>query len=832
MLHGMTIAPSQGMLHDLRYALRTLRHNPGFAAVAIISLALGIGANAAIFSFADYVLLRPLPVPNTSGLMVVWSQFRGEKITGFLNFSNVSYPDFDDLRKKSDSFAGLTAWQFFSFGFASDKADLPQMKFGVLVSGNFFSVLGVNPALGRGFRADEDKVPGRDAVVVLGHDLWESEFASNPDVIGRSILLNDLPFTVVGVVPEPFRGPYAFLRSDLYVPLAMQHILTRESGQSELEMRGLRGMTVFGRLKPGVRLEQAQAEAQLISQQLAQAYPKTNSTCSLIVAALRHAQLHQVAMLVMIVLFISALSGVVLLIACANVMNLLLSRASARSREIAVRLAMGAGRGRLIRQLLTESLVIAILGGALGLLVAQAGVSLFSQARVPIDVPLIVDVKLNPQVLMFALLISALSALVFGLAPALQSTKPDLVPALKSTGAAEGKRRRLLGRNALVIAQVAGSLLLLVVATQAYRGAQIIISSPVGFRTTHILTASFNPSLARDSKEQTKQFFRRLLDQARTLSGVKSAALTQAMPMVPASPGIRVIPEGVQLPKGTEGVLVFSNTVSEGYFGTLGIPLVEGREFLETDREDSARVAIINEQFARKYYPGQDPIGKRLQLYSPDGPFIQIIGVARQTKYVFPIEPPLEYLYLPLAQNPSAAMTLMLETEGPSAAAAEPLRDLVRRLDSRQPIYGVRTMEEFFDVRVTKTFGLFIKLLGGLGILGLVLALVGLYGLMAYSVSLRQREIGIRMAIGADPAGVVRMVLRRGMLLAGSGVAIGLLLSLAASKPTAGMVGGRGFNWPLVAMVTIALLGMAALGAFIPARRASQVDPNTVLRQE
>jgi predicted permease len=675
-------------------------------------------------------------------------------------------------------------------------------------------------------------VPGRDAVVVLGHDLWESEFASNPDVIGRSIFLNGLPFTVMGVVPESFRGPYAFLRSDLYVPLAMQPILSGESAQSELEMRGLRGMTVFGRLKPGVRLEQAQAEAGLIGQQLAQSYPKTNSTCSLMVATQRHAQFHQVAMLVMFVFFISALSGVVLLIACANVMNLLLSRASGRSREIAVRLAMGAGRGRLIRQLLTESLVIAILGGALGLLVAQAGANLFSQARVPVDVPLIVDVKLNPQVLLFALLISAASALLFGLAPALGSTKPDLVPALKSTGAAEGKHRRLLGRNALVIAQVAGSLLLLVIATQAYRGAQIIISSPPGFRTSHILTASFNPSLARDSKEQTKQFFRRLLDQARTLPGVKSAALTQAMPMVPASPGTRIIPEGVQLPKGTEGLLVFSNTVSEGYFGTLGVPLVEGREFQQTDREDSARVAIINEQFAGKYYPGQDPIGKRLQLYGTDGPFIQIIGVAKQTKYVFPIEPPLEYLYLPLAQNPSAAMTLMLETEGPSAAAAEPLRDLVRRLDSRQPIYGVRTMEEFFDVRVTKTFGLFTKLLGGLGILGLVLALVGLYGLMAYSVSLRQREIGIRMAIGADPAGVVRMVLKRGMLLAGSGVVIGLLLSLAASKPTAAMVGGRGFNWPLVALVTLALLGMAALGAFIPARRASQVDPNTVLRQE
>ena len=820
------------MVHDLRYALRTLRHNPGFAAVAIISLALGIGANAAIFSLADYILLRPLPVPNPSELMVVSSKFRGESIAGLTDLSDVSYPDFDDLRKKSNSFAGLTACKYFSFGFAPDKTALPQMKFGALVSGNFFSELGLNPALGRGFRADEDKVPGRDAVVVLGHALWESEFASSPDIIGKSIFLNGLPFTVVGVAPESFGGPNVFIRSDLYVPLAMQSTLAAGSGQSELEMRGLRGMTVFGRLKPGVGLGQAQAEAQVVSQQLAQAYPKTNATCTLVVSTQGHAQFRRVSMIVMLVLFLSGLSAVVLLIACANVMNLLLSRASGRSREIAMRLALGAGRGRLIRQLLTESLVLAILGGALGLLVAQAGVNLFSQARVPIDVPLIVDVKLDPRVLLFALLVSTASAILFGLAPAVQCSKPDLAPALKSGGAVDDKRRHLLGRDALVIAQVAGSLLLLVIATQAYRGARIVLSSSAGFRTTHILTASFNPSLARDSQAQTKQFYRQLLDQARTLPGVKSAALSQAMPMVPSSPGIRVIPEGVQLSPGTEGVLVFSNTVSEGYFGTIGVPLVEGREFRESDREDSARVAIINEQFARKYYPNRDPIGKRLRLYSADGSLVEIIGVAKQSKYVFPVEPLMEYLYLPLSQNPAAAMTLMLETDGPSSAAAEPLRGLVRRLDSRQPVYGVRTMEEFFDVRATKTFGLFIKALVGLGTLGLVLAMVGLYGLMAYSVSLRQREIGIRMAIGADPAGVVRMVLKQGVLLAGSGAAIGLLLSLAASKPTAAMVSGRGFHWPLVALVTIALLAMAAMGVYIPARRASQVDPNTVLRQE
>jgi len=818
------------MMHDLRYALRMLERNPGFALVAIISMALGIGANTAIFSLADYVLLPRLAVTDPSAIMVVQSQFRGESIGNIFQYSGLSNPDFEDFQKKSNSFAGLTASQYLQFGFAPDQAAQPQMKFGALVSGNFFDVLGVRPDLGRNFRPDEDKVPGRDAVVVLSHVLWETEFASDPGVVGRSIFLNSLPFTVVGVAQESFTGPNAWMRADLYVPLAMQPALAGGSGQNELETRGLRVLTVMGRLKPGIRFGQATTETRVIGQQLAQAYPKTNRTCSLVVMTYR--QSTKIAPAVTLFLFLSGLAGVVLLIACANVMNLMLSRASARAREIAVRLAMGAGRARLIRQLLTESLVISILGGALGLLLAQASANRFSQIRIPIDVPLMIDVKLDPQVLLFALLISVASAVLFGLAPALQSTRANLVPALKAGGAAPGKRGRFLGRNALVMAQVAGSLLLLVVATQAYRGAGNLLSSPAGFRTDHILMASFNPTLARDSTEQANEFYRRLQERARTLPGVKSAALAQAMPIVPASPAIRVIPEGVQLPTGTEAVSVFSNTVSDGYFRTLGVPLVEGREFAVTDRADTAPVVIVNELFAHKYYPNQDAIGKRLRLNSAEGPFAEIVGVAKQGKYFFPIEPPMEYLYLPLAQNPTAAMTLMLETEGPSAGLAGPLRDLVRSLDSRHPIYGVRTMEEFFDVRAHKTLGLFVEAMAGLGVLGLVLALVGLYGLMTYSVSLRQREIGIRMAVGADPAAVVGMVLKQGMILAGSGVVIGLALSLAAAKPIAALAEGHGFNLPLVALVTIALLAMAALGAYIPARRASRVDPNTVLRQE
>jgi predicted permease len=623
------------MLQDLRYALRTLRHNPGFALVAIISLALGIGANTAVFSLANFLLLRPLPVPNPSGIVMVQSQFRGEILGGLTEYSPSSYPDFDDLRKKSNSFAGLTASQYLPFGFATDKTALPQMRYGALVSGNFFSVLGLTPELGRGFRPDEDEVPGRDAVAVLSDDLWKTEFASSPDVVGKTIFPKALPFTVVGVAPESFRGPNVMIRADLYVPLAMQPALAGSSQDSELEARGVRVLTIQGRLKPGVRVGQAAAEASVISRQLAQAYPETNRSCPLVVATYLQAQIEQVPTRSLLVVFMLGLAVVVLLIACANVMDLMLSRSSARSREVAVRLAIGAGRGRLIQQLLTESLVIAAFGGALGLLVAQAGARMFSQIRVPSDIPFVVDVKLDPTVLAFALLVSMASAIIFGLAPALKVTKPDLVSALKTGRTSDGKRP-LWGRNALVIAQVAGSLLLLLFATQAYREASIVLSSPAGFRTQHMLLASFNPTLARDSMEQTSQFYRRLLDQGRTLPHVKSAALSQALPLLGGA-SIRVIPESVQLPPGTEALSVFSNIVSEGYFNTISVPVIEGREFQLTDRDDTERVAIINEQFVRKYYPSHNAVGKRPRLNGPDGLIAaRDLAILEDDKHYFP----------------------------------------------------------------------------------------------------------------------------------------------------------------------------------------------------
>jgi predicted permease len=417
------------MFRDLTYAVRTLKRTPGFTVVAVVSLALGIGANSAIFTLADGLITRPLPVPDASHVIVVQSQLRGESLGGIFQYSQMSYPDFADLRSRSKSFSGLVASQYSPFGFTLDKSALPQMKYGMLVSGDFFRVLHVQPILGRDFRPDEDQTPGRDAVVVLGYSLWKNAFAASPDAIGSAMYLNGMAFTVVGVAPESFTGPIPLVQTALFVPMAMGPRLEGGRQPSVLERRGDRQAFVHGRLKPGVSVAQAAAEATVIARQLSQAYPDTNRTCSLVVETEFQSRLRANPLDLALLLFLLALAGVVLLIACANVMNLMLSRARARSREIAVRLAIGAGRGRLIRQLLTESLLLALLGGGLGLAVAEAATELFSQIRIPVDIPIVFDFRLDPRALLFTAAACVLSVVLFGLAPAFQTTHPDLASA-------------------------------------------------------------------------------------------------------------------------------------------------------------------------------------------------------------------------------------------------------------------------------------------------------------------------------------------------------------------------------------------------------------------
>jgi predicted permease len=819
------------MLQDIGYALRTLRKTPGFTAVAVLSLALGIGANSAIFSLANGLIFRPMHVPNSSQVIAVQSRMRGEALGGILQDSPVSYPDFVDLRSRNRSYSGLVASEYLPLGFSVDKNALPRMKFGAVVSGDFFRVLGLTPAAGRDFRAEEDQAPGRDAVVMLGYDLWKSEFSGSTDVIGKTIFLNGLDFTVIGVAPESFTGPLPLILSSLYVPMAMVHRLAGESAPNQLERRADRVMFVHGRLRPGVSLRQAVAEAGVISRQLAQTYPDTNRTCTMVVDFEPSARMHSNPINFIMVVALMGLSAVVLLIACANVMNLMLSRGRARSREIAVRMAIGAGRGRLIRQFLIESLLIALAGGLLGLLVAQTGSDLFSQFRIPADIPVVLDFSLDPRVLLFTALIALASAVLSGLAPAFRSSRPDLSTALKPGSAASGKRGQLFGRNALVIGQVAGSLMLLVFATQAYRGVGNLLAAPAGFRIDHLLTANFDPSLARYTPEKTAEFYQRLLERTHALGGVKSAALAEGLPYIPNGNPVRLIPDGYRLPPGTEAVSVISDVVSEDYFTSMGIPIVEGRAFETTDRSDAPRVAIVNQLFASRYYPNRSAVGQRFRLEGSSEAVVQIVGVARQSKYLFPLEPPIDFVYMPLAQNARTGMTLLLQTTGAPGELTGPLRDLVHSLDPSQPVIGIRTMDEIFDQRARGTLSILIQAIAGMGLLGLVLALVGLYGLMTYSVGLRQREIGIRMAVGADRAGVMKMVLKQGLLLAGIGVGIGLAILLMLNKPVMRLVNAPSFDWGLLALTAAGLLAATAVGAYLPARRASLVDPNSVLRQ-
>ncbi len=815
------------MLQNLRFASRMLRKNSGFTLVAVCSLAMGIGANSAMFSWADALLLRPLPVLKPSEIVNVRSSSPSDPS------NNVSYRDYVDFRDHNRTFDGLMAYTLAPFGLSEKLDALPQLKYGLFVSGNFFRVLGVEPALGRGFRPDEDKIPGRDAVVVLSHDLWVSQFGADRSVIGTKVRLNGTEFTIVGVASEHFTGVDQYFRPALFVPIAMS---ARVGQQDALEKRDNRWLTAKGRLKPGVTTVQAQADLVSIASELERMYPDTNRNQKARVETELQLRIEQDPIDSQLVAMLMTLAFSVLLVACANVAGLLLSRARARSREIAVRLAIGAGRGRLIQQLLFESLLIALIGGAVGVAVAYGGVTFLNRIQVPSDLPIVLAAQLDRRVLLFTLAVSLASTILFGLTPAIRSTRSDLVPALKAADADLTARHRLWGRNLLVICQIAISLVLLTVSTILFRGFAQEVKNP-GFRTDHLLMMSFNPALVRYTDAQTKQFYKQFLERARSAPGVKSAAWTVDIPFMPDQDGDAVAPEGYQFPAGQQAANVFSDTVGDQYFETLGISMLRGRAFLQSDTANTPRVAVVNEQFAKHYWPNQDAIGKRFHLTNASGPPVQIVGIAKTTKYLWIAEPPTEYIYLPLAQRPQTHMTLIAESESDSATLAPVLREAVKSLDPNMPIYGVRTMDNFYKERAIKTGTIIMQTVGGLGVTGLLLAMVGLYGLVAYSVSRRTREIGIRMAIGADRIKVARMVLKQGLILALIGTAIGVMASVEADKVLGFMFGGStGMSFEeaviIFLLMPLTLIMVTLLATYAPARRASLIDPMKALRDE
>jgi predicted permease len=805
---------------DIIYGLRMLAKNPGFTAVAILSLAIGIGANTATFSLADAILLRPLPVDRPSEIV------RIDSTTSTVPSANIVYRDFVDFRAQSQTLAGLVAYRQLIVGFHPNPETPSQFKLGLAVSPDYFDVLGVKPALGRSFRGDEE----RQDVVMLSDSTWESQFNRDPSVIGRHIELSKIDFTIIGVVPKSFPSLDRFVHESLYVPIGVNRQLTADN-KDPLEKRDTPNVVVYGRLRAGRSEADAQAELKTIAANLERAYPDTNRGRSVLVRSELEERVKtdpentaQTAILLVI-------AGLVLMIACANVANLLLSRARARSREIAIRLAIGAGRARLFRQLLTESLVLAVLGGAAGLLVTRLCIRYFDTIQFPTSLPLGLAAYLDQRVLLFCAAASVVCGVIFGVAPALHTLRTDLATTLKSGDAAPSKRTRLLTmRSLLVVSQVAVSMMLLVVSGLLVKDFANLAQAKPGFRTDHLLLASIDPELARYTEPQGRAFYHQLLDRVRSLPGVKSVALGAHVPLGVSSSNSTIGVEGYQLAKDQKNLSVLSNTVDDRYFDLMQIPLVSGRSFDRHDVQGAPLVAIVNETMAKTYWPKRSAIGGRIHKGDQT---IEVVGIAKDLKYRELSELPTPFLYLPFEQQYSAFMTMHVESAGDPASLAGAVTGEIRRLDPGMTLTDVQTMQHFFSEGALLGNRLIMNVVTAIGIFGLILAIGGMYGVIAYSVSRRTREIGIRMAIGADPRSVAILVMRQGFILTASGIVIGLALALGVSELLKSLLVGVSVRDPWVyALVPALLSAISLLACYVPARRAAQVDPLVALRQD
>jgi predicted permease len=816
---------------DLRYGARMLLKNPGFTLIAVVTLALGVGANSVIFSLVNALLLRPLPVEKPERIAAVYtSDFSSTQYGGS------SYPDYVDFRDRNQVFSGTVAYMPTAFSLNVDGTN--ERSFGEVVSGNYFSTLGVRPALGRGFLPEEDRTPGERAVVVIGHKLWQNRFGGDPAVVGRAIKLNGHSFTVVGVAPEKYSGLIRGIASDLWVPAMM--IKQAAPGGDYLVERGDRGFLVMGRLKPGVTFYQAQADFRRIAEQLFKEWPQqwTNvRNQSRVISLLPEGQARILPDLrTPVVIFMSLLMtvvGLVLLIACANVANLLLARATARRKEIAVRLSLGASRGRLIRQLITESLSLSLLGGVAGLLIGVWGTDLLMAFKPPAPVPIEIDLGADWRVLGFTFGLSLLTGVLFGLAPALAASRPDLVASLKDEAGGATGRGRL--RGALVIAQVALSLMLLVCSGLFIRSLRNASSVDPGFDADNLLAMSMDLQLQGYTEPAGRDFSRQLLDRVRALPGIVSASMADDLPL--GSGARRAITvEGYTAQPG-DSTEVNSSSVAPGYIETLGVPLLRGRAFNEQDREGSPGVVMVNEAFARRYWSGQEPIGKRVQMGvarsgANDSPYLEVVGVVKDGKYVTLGEEATPFFYLNLAQRSQSSPTLIVRTSGNPLDYLPAVRGEVAALDKNLPLYDVKTMRQHLGLALLPV-RLAGSVLGVFGVVALIMAAAGIYGVMAYSVAQRTREIGVRMALGASAGAVLRLVTRQGMKLTLAGMAIGLAVSLALTRLIKVMLFGVSATDPLTFIVVpLSLIMVALLACWIPARRAARVDPMVALRVE
>jgi predicted permease len=817
---------------DARYAVRSLRRTPGLTAFVVITLALGIGITSGTFSMLDALIFKPYPVPHPSGLLNLAGT------THDSSFDDFSYREYLDIRDKTKSYDGVIAnSDMQAVGFSADSTAMPRIKGGMMVSGNYFHVLGVEPQLGRVFREDEDRIAGRDAVVVLGPEFWRHEFSSDPSVVGRHVRLNGVDFTVIGVAPKTFPGMQIFDFPDFYIPLAMAPVFSTDRQKNFFEDRGDRELNVRARLKPDATLQHAQNELAVLAKNLETEYPKFNRG--------RNAAVHTHFEMrtrtddgnwkFSVIFMILALA--VLLVACTNVAGILLSRARTRTREIAVRLALGAGRLRLVRLLLTESLMLAVLGGLGGIAIAYGIVEWFHSYQSVIfmtDLPSAIPFEMNTRVLVAAIALSALSALLCGLVPALQSTRVDLVKGLKSADVDLPGRKGMWGRNALVVAQVSTSLMLLTAAFLMVRGFQQNAIGGLGFPKDHLLMTSFDPRLVQYNPAQTQQFYKLLAERMRQAPGVQGEALTQNIPLgLDGFDPFAFVPDGFEMPRDQENFNSLMDTVNEDYFSTMRIPIIHGRSFRGSDTEVAPRVAVVNEHFAKHYWPSMDAVGQHIRLNSRDGALVEIIGVAQTIKYQDSAEKPTDFLYMPLSQRPTPRMTLMLRSNGDPLQLVQTVKEVVRNLNPNLPMLNTRAYVEYYRNQAIEGPRVAMKMVGAMGMVGLLLAVAGLYGLMAYNVSRRTREIAIRMALGAEQSAVLRLVMGKGLVLVGIGTTIGVAMGFGVERLMNSMLFDAG-GIDTLAYITVVptLFVVTMLAAYIPARRATQIAPTQALRYE
>jgi len=810
---------------DIRFGFRILFKSPAFTIVAALSLALGIGANTAVFSIINASLLKPLPVAEPERLASVFTT--DAKNPGNLPTSHLNYVDYRD---QNQVFSGLLAYAFAQVSLT--RGETAEPVFGLVVSGNYFDVLGVKAALGRTFMPDEDKTPGARPVAVLSHGLWQRSFGGDTNLVGKTISLNRHDYTVVGIVPEGFTGTDLGPGPDLWVPM-MMHEQAQPGFDWYNERRGL-FLNLIGRLKPGVSVSQAQASLKIFAGQLAQSFPKDNEGRGAKIVPLLQARIDPdgSGQLLLASGVMMAVVALVLLIACANIANLLLARASARRKEIAMRLALGAGRARLIRQLLTESLVLSLVGGVVGFLVAFWARDLLRSfdpvGGGPNSPPV---ATLNFRVLGFTLLVSLLSGVFFGLAPALQASKPDLVLTLK--GETSAPARRAFGfnlRKALVVIQVALSLVSLISAGLFVRSLHNAQAINPGFITDNILLADFNLGREGMVKTQGVSFQRQLVERVAALPGVQAVTIASSRPF---GGGIlrSVFLEGQAPTPNGRGVLVQLNNVGLRFFETLGIPLLQGRDFSEQDGEGAPQVVIINETMARRFWPNQDAIGKRFKFFGEEF-YREVVGVARDTKYNGLTEANTPFIYVPLLQNYADAGTVHVRATGDAAQMTAAVRGVAKELAPNLPLLNVQTLgdriDQSLDGQRSQT-----RLLAFFGVLALLLSSIGIYGVMAYSVAQRTREIGIRMALGARSQNVLSLVVSQGMALVMGGVALGLIAAFAVTRLIGSLLFKVGAADPATFVAaSLLLVGVAALAGYLPARRATKVDPLIALRHE